>query len=185
MIFVGTSALIITPWRAFFDPVRTDSSIGFAVFLFFIAVFTLSALWAGLTVLKFKKRNAPSQEFRHIGPPILTIVFAAITQMVGFKLHNTLLMVFPFIGYFTAKAQLEYWLKAPAEKMHWWYFHMSGMFTACIATITAFLVTAAPRIWPMQIMESPLLWMAPGLILGTVLSRWTVFYKKKFGDIVA
>ncbi len=36
---------------------------------------------------------------------------------------------------------------------------MKGMFNACIATITAFLVTAVPRIWPGDFTRSPLLWI--------------------------
>ena len=89
-------------------------------------------------------------------------------------------MAFPVLGHITAGQQLYYWLRTPNEKMHWWYAHMDGMFVACIATITAFLVTALPRIWPMPITNSPLLWMAPGVILGTILNRWRSFYKAKY-----
>ncbi|MFN7453411.1 MAG: hypothetical protein ACK5RO_01995 [Pseudobdellovibrionaceae bacterium] len=100
--------------------------------------------------------------------------------MIGLKTENTLLIAFPFLGHFTAKSQIQYWLQIPTEKMHWWYAHMNGMFVACISTITAFLVTAVPRIWPGSFAESPILWITPGLILGTVLNRWTAAEKLKF-----
>ena len=183
MVFVGASAFIITPWRAFFDETRTESSIGFAAFLFFIAAFTLSSLWNGLRVLHFKKREMPNRQWAQIAPPIVLIVLGLATQALGYFHHNILLITFPFLSHFSARDHLKYWLGSPKEKMHWWYFHMNGMFAACIATVTAFLVTAIPRIFPNNsIAESPVLWIAPGLILGTILNRWTKSYRAQFGD---
>ncbi len=182
MIFVGLSAFVITPWRAFIDETRTTESISFAAFLFFISAFTLSALWNGLIVLKLKNRKSPSHAALHIGPPMILLVLGIATQILGFFLNDVLLMTFPFLSHVTAINQLRYWLKETNGKMHWWYFHMNGMFTACIATVTAFLVTALPRVWPGPISQSPILWIAPGLILGTILNRWTASYELKFGD---
>lgn len=182
MIFVGLSAFAITPWRILLDPNRSVRSMNFSVFLFFISAFTLSAIWFGIAALKEKKRTEPARSFYYLGPPIAVIVLGLATQLVGFKFQNTLLMAFPLLGHFTAKSQLSYWLNAPKEKMHWWYAHMSGMVTACIATITAFLVTALPRVWPGPISESVVLWIAPGLLLGTILNRWVARDKLRFGD---
>lgn len=183
MIFVGLTAFIITPWRIFFDESRRFSSIGFPVFLFFISAFTLSALWNGLRVLKFKKRHEPNKQLAQIAPPVVLLILGLSTQVLGYYLQNTLLIVFPFISHMSAVNQLRYWLSSPKEKMHWWYFHMNGMFTACIATITAFLVTALPRIFPENAwVNSPILWIAPGVILGAVLGKWTASYKTQFGD---
>jgi hypothetical protein len=180
MVFVALSALIITPWRFFLDPAKTISSENFSIFLFYISVFTLSAVIQGLAPLKAKQRKTASRSALHLGPPIATILIGLGTQMIGLKTENTLLIAFPFLGHFTAKSQIQYWLQIPTEKMHWWYAHMNGMFVACISTITAFLVTAVPRIWPGSFAESPILWITPGLILGTVLNRWTAAEKLKF-----
>lgn len=127
----------------------------------------------------------PSRSFIHIGPPVITVVLGMLIQLVGWKFQSSLLMYFPLLGYLTARSQLQYWLTAPTEKMHWWYAHMSGMFVACIATVTAFLVTALPRIWPSPLFDSPLLWIAPGLVLGMVLNRWTVLYRTQFEKVTA
>ncbi len=179
MTFVCFSTFVISPWRIFFDPDKTVSSENFALFLFYISIFTLTAISFGLTTLKTKQRNTASRSIKHIGPPIATIVVGLAIQFIGFKSQDALLIAFPFLGHMTAKGQLQYWLKPPQEKMHWWYAHMEGMFVACIATITAFLVTALPRIWPGPIASSPILWIAPGLILGTVLNRWTASFRRK------
>lgn len=185
MVFVGASALLITPWRVFFDPAKTNTSENFAFFLFYISVFTLSAISYGISSLKAKKRTSSSRFLIHIGPPIATIAIGLVIQMVGLKAQEALLIAFPFLGHVNSVAQLKYWMNAPVDKMHWWYAHMNGMFTACIATITAFLVTAIPRIWPGPVAESPLLWMAPGLILGTLLNRWTTAYRLEYEKTVS
>lgn len=180
MLIVILSAFLITPWRVLWDPNKTNASITFSIFLFYISVFTLSAITYGLQALKAKNRKEASNLFIHLGPPITTIFIGVLIQGIGIKFQNYLLIGFPFLGHLTSKSQLQYWLKPPTLKMHWWYAHMEGMFVACIATITAFLVTAIPRIWPGQFAESPLLWMAPGLILGIILNRWTHKSKSYF-----
>lgn len=182
MVAVGVSAFIITPWRIFWDPERTESSAGFSAFLFFISIFTLSSVWYGLVVLKNKKRTAPSQELAHLGPPFLLAFSGLGAQLLGLYLGNLTLVIFPFISHSVARDQIRYWRSSPKSKMHWWYAHMYGMFSACIATITAFLVTAIPRLWPNDFTKSPVLWVAPGLILGFILKKWTEKYRVQFGD---
>lgn len=182
MVFVGFSAFIITPWRGFFDPARDLSSQSFALFLFFISVLTLSSIWFGLSVLRAKKRSAPDLSFRRIGPDVALIFFGILTQIVGYRLENTLLILFPIIGYFNAIQQIKYWTQAPVGNMHWWYAHMRGMGTACITTITAFLVTAVPRFVDSTIFQSPALWIAPGVVGGLILSYYTKQARAQFGD---
>ena len=118
----------------------------------------------------------------HVGPPILLIALSLFTQVVGLKLGSILLIAFPFLALFSAKSQLYYWLTAPSSKQHWWYAHMSGMVTACIATVTAFLVTALPRIWDSPLAHSPVLWVAPGVIGGVLLRKWTIRYRAQHGN---
>jgi uncharacterized membrane protein len=182
MILVCVSAFAITPWRAFVDPERTPSSQSFALFLFFISVLTLSSLSFGIAALREKNRKVPSRSALHLGPTFALIVSALAVELWGLKSQETLLVVFPVLGFFVARKQFLYWRSAPTEKMHWWYAHMSGMFTACIATITAFIVTVVPRLWPNNITRSPVLWLAPGLILGKILSKWTARYRAQFKD---
>jgi uncharacterized membrane protein len=182
MVVVGVSALAITPWRVFLDEARTPGTMTFSLFLFFVAVFTLCCLHFGIVVLRAKGRVAPSKALTHIAPPVLLVVLSLVTQGVGLKFGNTLLMVFPVLALLTAKGQLTYWLTAPSSKRHWWYAHMSGMSIACIATVTAFLVTAVPRLWPNSFTESPILWVLPGAIGGYFLKRATARYRMQFGE---
>jgi uncharacterized membrane protein len=183
MIGVGLSAFLITPWRAFIDPDRTTSSQSFALFLTFISVLTLSSLWFGIVALRSKDRKEPVRSLKYILPPLLLAVTGLMVEVVGLKTSDTLLIVFPLLGAFIVRGHLRYWLTTPQERMHWWYAHMSGMFTACIATITAFIVTVVPRLSPAPIAHSPILWVAPGLILSKILGQWTKSYRAQFKDL--
>ena len=180
MLTVGVTASIITPWRAFVDPARSAESISFAFFLFYISIFALAAIWYGLSALKSKQRKEPSRRARHLSPPLATLALGLAAQTIGLKLESVLLMSFPFVGHIISVQQLRYWLRAPTEKMHWWYAHMDGMSVAVISTITAFLVTAIPRVFPDMALKSPVLWIAPGVVLGTIFNRWAASYRKKF-----
>jgi cytochrome bd-type quinol oxidase subunit 2 len=180
MIFVGLSAFAITAWRIFFDEGKNTGSVNFAVFLSYVSIFTLASIAFGILSLKFKNRSGPSRDPLHLIPPAITIAAGVAVQILGFKYQSYLLMIFPFLGHATSKSQLQYWLTVPTSKRHWWYAHMDGMVTACIATITAFLVTAVPRLWPGPVSESFILWVAPGLILGTLLNRWKKNYRAQF-----
>lgn len=180
MLYVGLSSFVITPWRIFFDPNRTTESANFSLFLSYVSVFTLSAIWFGLMSLKAKLRRGPSRSPLFIGFPIVTLIAGLFIQVIGLKFQNNLLIVFPFLGHVASIQQMRYWMRALVERKHWWYAHMNGMFVACIATITAFLVTAAPRIWPGPITSSIWLWILPGAILGTLSNRWTASFKKQF-----
>lgn len=182
MIGVGLTSFVITPWRAFFDSERTSSTQASAFFLFFIAAFTLSSLWYGLIVLKFKGRTSPSRALSHILPPMILVLLGLATQIFGFFFGNWLLLIFPLLAHTTAKMQLNYWLNTPTTKRHWWYAHMEGMVIASIATLTAFLVTAVPRMSTHPIAHSPVIWIAPGIVGGIFLSRWKQFYRAKFSD---
>jgi len=63
---------------------------------------------------------------------------------------------------------LSYWLRALKEKKHWWVCHMNGYVIACIGNHNGI---SGDR-WPglcrcLWLFQSPALWIAPGLILGT------------------
>lgn len=176
---VTLTAFIITPWRMFFDPEKTSQSQLFSIFLFYISFFTVAMLLHGILVLKFKNRKIPLKSFTYLALPILTVLLGVSVQWIGYRADHTLLMIFPLLGHGAAIAQLRYWLTTPKLKMHWWYEHMNSMFGACIATITAFLVTAIPRIIPGST-ENIFLWITPGIVLGTISNRWIASYKAKY-----
>jgi hypothetical protein len=92
---------------------------------------------------------------------------------------NALLTYFPILAIVTGIKELQYWLNPTNHKMHWWFGHMNSMFTACIATVTAFVVTAVPRLLGAD-GQNIFLWLAPAAILVPIFQLMSSFYKKKF-----
>lgn len=175
--------MVITPWRGWIDPTRTEARIIFSFFLGYIAVFSLTTVWYGIAALRRKARTAAVSNLELIGPPVFLIALGLAVQLIGWQKGAWLLMLFPFLGHRVAQQEIKYWRTAPTLKRHWWYAHMEGMMIACIATLTAFLVTALPRIFEAGWLKSPALWIAPGLIIGTVSNRWQHYYRVKFKEI--
>jgi len=180
MTGVALTAYVITPWRAWLDPGRSDRSQAFALFLLFIATLALSSMSYGILAIRHKARKGPLTGTREIGPPALLAALSVLVEAVGLARHEPLLIVFPLLGLMTALEQIRYWRRAPAERMHWWYAHMSGMGTASISAITAFLVTAVPRLVSEAWFRSPIIWITPGVVLGSLLARWAASYRARF-----
>lgn len=72
--------------------------------------------------------------------------------------------------------------KVPAEKMYWFYTHLSRMLASYTATLTAFLVTAVPRMLPASLPSfvNILLWVGPGTLAGILIPRCVRYYRRKF-----
>ncbi len=182
MIAVSLTSFVVTPWRFFIDPARSSHSQQIAAFLFFISVFAFSALWHGLHVLKLKTRQGPMVKLSTMGPPLILIAIAGGTSLFGLSSGSPLLTWFPLIAVRSAWKQIDYWKRQPENRRHWWYAHMVGMFTACIATLTAFFVTAVPRLVPSVATDSIFLWITPAAVMVPILRAWMHYYRRKFGD---
>lgn len=178
MLVVSLSTFLIAPWRYSFDPRATDASRASAFFLFFIAVFSLTALQQGLFVFNYKKRVGKISSWASLGLPIVLINFSALTMAYGLATKNWLFVAFAAIAGRTAFKQVKYWNSSPVHKQHWWFFHLENMFTCCIATVTAFMVTAVPRLYPG--MNSIWVWLAPTFIMVPWMTWFSRRYERKF-----
>ncbi|RZA20053.1 MAG: hypothetical protein EOP10_18675 [Proteobacteria bacterium] len=179
MLVVALSAFLLTPWRIFFDPHRSDSSQSFAWFLFFIAVFALTCLQQGLFVLRNKSHAKKTFTIGSLALPTVLVLTAAGILALGLRNENTLYVIFPVIALRTAFKQIRYWLKPSLHTKAWWFFHLENMFICSIATVTAFIVTALPRIFP-NIVPNIMLWMSPTIVMVPWMFWFIARYKKKF-----
>ncbi|MBC7456767.1 MAG: DUF2306 domain-containing protein [Bdellovibrionaceae bacterium] len=181
MVVVALSAFLITPWRYFVDPEGTDRTRAFAFFLFFIALFSLTSLQQGIFVFRFKKRVGAVVSIGSIGFPVLLILVSALTLIKGLASQNGLFVLFALLAGRTAIKQINYWRNPPLQSKDWWFFHLENMFTCCIATVTAFAVTALPRIFPQAHFDSIWVWLAPTFILVPWMIWFTRKYELQFG----
>jgi uncharacterized membrane protein len=182
MTGVAITALFIGIWRIFYDPNATPATRGFAAFLIMIAIFSSTAVWSGLRVLKFKGRKDRHLQKIDLGACWVRIITAVLVSIYGFHLGDTLVSWFPLLPILTGIKELKYWYGKPEHKMHWWFHHMTSMFTACIATVTAFAVTAVPRLTG-KFEHNILLWTSPAIILVPLLALAVRRYKTKFGVV--
>lgn len=96
----------------------------------------------------------------------------------GWQVRQPLLMGFAPVGILVGGSQLAYWLRAPQERMHWWYTHMGEMMGSGIGAVTAFTVVNAPRLGLPP--TSLLVWLTPGVIGTVVIVVWTRYYRRRF-----
>ena len=144
-----------------------------------ISLFASSAVWSGIRVLRFKGRKERHTEMIDVGFTAARIMASILVSAYGFILGSPLLTWFPILPVFTGAKEVQYWLKPAEHKMHWWFQHMSCMFTACIATVTAFIVTAVPRILG-DYGQNQFLWFAPAVIMIPILQMMLAYYRRKF-----
>jgi uncharacterized membrane protein len=176
MMVVDLSAFLITPWRYFIDPNGTDKSRTFAFFLFFIALFSLTSLQQGIFVFRFKRRSGSVLTLGSMGFPALLILASFFTLIKGLASQNWLFVIFALLAGRTAIKQINYWRNPPLRSKEWWFFHLENMFICCIATVTAFAVTAVPRIFPEAHFDSLWVWLAPTVILVP----WMIWFMRKY-----
>jgi uncharacterized membrane protein len=182
MMGVAVTAAAIS-LRSLLNPETDAAKAASAVFLLLLSLFTSNAVWSGIRVLRFKARRERHTQMIDIGFTIFRVMAAVLVSGYGLSRGNPLLTWFPALVVFTGAKELQYWLKPTEDKMHWWFQHMSCMFTACIGTVTAFVVTAVPRLLG-DYGQSLFLWLAPAVVMVPILQTMTAYYRKKFGRFV-
>ncbi len=174
MFAVALTTFWITPWRFFVDPAGTEKSRSFAAFLCFIALFALTSLQQGLLVLKRKRRPSAELNSRTLGLPILLLLASLAIAVAGLFSRNWLFAVFGGLAAQTAYGNIQYWRTPSPHQYDWWFFHLECLFTCCIGTVTAFVVTAVPRLWPG--LDTLAVWLLP----TALMTPWMIWFRKKY-----
>jgi uncharacterized membrane protein len=164
------------------------------IFLTGIAVFSFYNTFTGVRLIH-RKDN---------GKPIFIDWFASILGvicsfgMVYFSylaskmesVHYTILflvfgifmfvLAFEDLRIFAGIKSIESEKGTPVPVRYWFQNHISRMGGSYIATVTAFLVVNNPPYIPGLVV-----WIAPGVIGGIIISRTRAYYHKKFGKVGA
>jgi hypothetical protein len=179
MAVVSVTALIMSAARVLFDP-RPEGK-AFGCFLLVVALLTGAAVSAGVRVLRFKHRAGARVHWWDTGLPLVLGAASVALAVYGLSRHQTVFIAFGGLGLFNAAGSLRYWLRPPASPMHWWFEHMNGMLTGCIAATTAFLVIGGSHlgIWPLAA------WLAPAAIGAPGIALWSSYYRRRFNSFKA
>ncbi len=100
----------------------------------------------------------------------------SVSSAILFAVFGTfmLLMVSEDLRVFMGRKQIDN--DVPLQTRYWFQHHISRMGGSYIATVTAFLVVNNPPFIPGLVV-----WIAPGVIGGFIITRTRRFYKDKFG----
>ena len=158
------------------------------IFLAGIAIFSFYNTFTGMRLIRRKE---------HIKPPFVDW-FGAILMVMGSLVmlysaysasqtnnvfYVTLFTIFGMLMFSLAFEDLRVFMNikqidndVPMQARYWFQNHISRMGGSYIATLTAFLVVNNPPFIPGLVV-----WIAPGVIGGLVISRTRKFYKDKSG----
>lgn len=184
MMTVAFTAFHLSFYRLFISAGRTPGEDAFSYFLLFIAVLSIATAWHGMRVLRFKKRKAVHRHPVDIGISFLLLGSGLAACLYGFVQGIALITYFPLIGVVLGSLQLYYWLRPPAERMHWIYEHLGSMIGCSIATITAFTVFGAPQLLNMEEV-SLFIWILPTFLLLPLIIGFSRHYQRKFNPPVS
>jgi hypothetical protein len=183
-LYVGASAVIavtgvvsVVSCVAWLTDARPDND-AFAVFLLYVAVLAASSADNGIRALRAKSRATPRRALRDLALPSLLVAGGGALAVFGATRSAVLFVVFAILGAILGVTQLRFALRAPKTNKEWFFQHMSGMGASCITTITAFLVVNASRFGLGA--GNLFVWVAPGVVLGTGLTLWQRFYRRRF-----
>jgi hypothetical protein len=180
MSLVSVTALALSAARYLLDP-RPEAK-AFALFLFYIAILTGNAVSTGVRVLRTKDRTGAHTHPWDVGLTSLLTLTSIAMAVYGIATSSILFAAFSVFGLVAGVQGLYYWLRKPADRMHWWFRHMSAMLGACIAATTAFLVVNAPQAGFSR--ASLVVWFTPAIVGTIAIAIWTRYYRRRFAPSI-
>lgn len=166
-----TTALLMAGWLI----LKIDVERGLRLTV--IAVVAGNCVSNGVRVLHSKNRTAAQHH-----PWDLAIAFFLLGLGIGVAWYAVrsaapaLLGTALFGGAFAAVG-LGYWFRAPAARMHWWFWHMFSMLAASLTAANAFATNLSNLgIWPGSAVAASLIGGIgiPGIVI------WMLHYRRRF-----
>jgi hypothetical protein len=148
--------------------------------LFFLLV-ALFSFYLALTGYRVLYRKTPQQGPRKADWTAASTMVVGSLVLLGYGLYLMLnstfgmvAIVFGVIGLLFGMSDIRGFRHRPADKMAWWYSHMTRMLAAYIATVTAFSVVNFRFLPPV----ARWLWATVVGSVGIVI--WTRYYRERF-----
>ncbi len=185
MIAVNGSALLLLTWR-------------FNIFLFGITVLTLYSVVTGYRSLRRKRPTVAGQRPTWFDWSFAIVALATGTGLFGWGVATLLgftatlipdaegmmvvMGILPIVfgaavGQY-ALTDLRLYRRPPIDRNWWWYYHMERMVGSYIGLFTALMVQQVGPRMPGNI--AWIVWVAPSVIGTLLLTRWIVYYRRKF-----
>lgn len=155
-------------------------------FLFMLSFLSYYAVFAGVRITRLKQlhRGQRAKWYDWLAGGITFvagIVFVAWGAYIwiskGFQVIAMLAIIFGLATVYTAYGDMKPFYKSPDHPTYWWFYHMGNMLGGYTAALTAFLVTTAGRVG----LDSPMVWLAPLIVLFIATPFLNRHYRRKFG----
>ncbi|MBC8153887.1 MAG: DUF2306 domain-containing protein [Bacteroidetes bacterium] len=161
----------------------------FLQFLLLVGFFSFHMALTGVRTLRLKKSADQPAHIDWFVAGVAMIAGTAAILFGSWQLYSGLTsgQSFPFFSilylvfgvFFLRHGQVDWWVysgRVQAEKLHWFFHHITRMVGAYIAAFTAFCVVNGDKI-PLP---SLVVWTLPGAIGGFFIARTIRYYKQKF-----
>jgi uncharacterized membrane protein len=157
------------------------------IFLAGIAIFSFYNTFTGVRLIR--RKDNPKPEFIDWFGAILMVMGALVMLYFAYSASHTnnvfyvtLFAIFGIFMFFLTFEDLRVFVGSkqinndvPLQTRYWFQNHISRMGGSYIATLTAFLVVNNPPQIPGLVV-----WIAPGVIGGFIISRTRKFYRDKY-----
>lgn len=161
------------------------SSVKYNPFLFMIAFFSFYQVFSGYRILFLKKlgngQQARWMDWLASGISLLSnivfIIWGVSEAMSSGSFFPKLAIGFGIGGIVIVYNNVKPFIRKPADRQFWWFYHLGNMMGGLIATTTAFSTT----IFGMMGISNALVWLWPTIIGVPLINWWTRSYRKKFG----
>jgi hypothetical protein len=152
-----------------------------ALFLILIGALTANALAQAIFALRQKGRLRAAP-----GPLVKTLFIllglsASTSIVVGIQFRELLSIVFGAGALALLISDLRFSFRPFASPHAYLYQHINAVGTACISTLTAFLVLGARRVLGAEVLgaQAWLLWLAPSVLFAPVFQIWIARYRRQ------
>ena len=139
------------------------------------------SFYLALTGYRILYRKTPQQRAGKLDWVAACIMIIGSIALIAYGTYGMLTssfgivaIVFGVIGLWLAASDVRELLHHPADKMAWWYSHMTRMISAYIAAVTAFSVVN------MKFLPQVTRWLWPTVIGTAGIIVWTRYYRRKF-----
>ncbi len=169
MAVVASTAVVLGLWR----PVT---------FLVLVAVFSFYSAFTGYRVLSRKRpdrgdRAGPldwTAALFTLAAGAALVLLGLFPPAAGWAPRGSVAVVFGAIGVVLAGRDIAGFVHPPAEPLHWWFHHMTGMLTSYIAAVTAFSVVN------FAFLPVTLRWLWPTFVGTLAIAAWIRYYRIRF-----
>ncbi|MCA0377332.1 MAG: hypothetical protein LCH84_16940 [Gemmatimonadetes bacterium] len=135
----------------------------FGVLMAYLAVLTAHLVWHGLASVRNRAQHERNRHWGNIALNIAVLVSAAACAVVGVRLGDTLLMVFPLVGLVSALRNLWFISRRTPSKIRWQLEHVKAIVGSGISVYTAFLAFGLVRLSPDRALD-PRWWAVPFVV---------------------